>query len=678
MSRIPQNALFPKILLAAILSLPGCESTQTGETLPNGEEAFAERCSILVHQISEEYEPVDYSDRGKYSFPKAIARMNKYGMEDPESAGYIQEYADGKYGFFHFPFVGIARILALYPDAPAVRENRAAFLERILLHDPEYHYNAVTGEGTENHVSMSRTSGYLFAEMAMGEDELDGVAQEWQSRLKEWILDWSKRVYTYGTGEWDSNPYTAYNLVGWLNLYDFAEDPEVRLAARAVLDYYAANIALKYTQGLLGGPESRGSGQYGPLSRSATEYLAWLWFGPTSLAENEDFFSGNEFIQSIHAATSGYRPPQPLRKLAMKELPKPAVYHNSKPNYQLTEKAESHEVFRIDKTFTMGTAQTPYGGWTNASYGLINWKLIIEKENGLPAVIIGNGGMKSLNNPRGRNPFDQFLQYGRVIVQMTRVPENAEQIEADVAAVFNEWRAASEEDFEQRWGRPHQFTGTHMEDSGKGQLTNANKSIIHLPEELDYALLNNWAFTKYADTYLAFRTLSGQPPDLKPGRLIDEAPRDHVSGFIMEVANADEHASYEAFIKAVAANNLAFAESRGPLEFVYQSLDGDSLDFRYSTSGSWKEMIFDWGSGVVEQQVGFNTPDWKQPEWPSGEGHGRIPELIVNGNEVTWPDPAAVLDGPLLRLADHILLIGDGAYTVDYSGTLPVFKAKSD
>jgi hypothetical protein len=196
--------------------------------------------------------------------------------------------------------------------------------------------------------------------------------------------------------------------------------------------------------------------------------------------------------------------------------------------------------------------------------------------------------------------------------------------------------------------------------------------------DLDYALVNNWAFTSYAETYLAFRTLSGSPPDLEPGRLIDTAPRDEVSGFILEVANASEFSSYEAFIEKVIENNISFAESRSELEFNYKTLEGNDLVFTYNTSGTWREMIFDWGSGVVEQRVGFNTTDWKQPEWPSGEGHGRIPSLRVNGEEMRWTEQAPVLSGPFLHLNEKILRIEDPdgpAYEVDYSATLPVFTS---
>lgn len=670
----PLPALRPALCLSLILAqfVGGCRSPEKpGDS--RADSGFGERVGILQQQVADSYSPTRWHDRGKYSFPKAIARMEVYGLEDGEAAGYIREYADGTYGFFHFPFVGMARLLCGYPESSAIRANRADFLERILLHDPGDHFNALTGEGTENHVSMSRTSGYLFAQEAAGVPELEESAERWMRLLKPWILDWAYRIYHYGTGEWDSNPYTAYNLVGWLNLYDFAEDPEVRRAAGAVLDYYAANIALKLTQGLLGGPESRGSARQGPLPGSATEYLGWLWFGPTGPAEREGFFKGSEYIQSVHAATSRYRPPAALRTLAAKAIPTPALYHNTKPNYQLTQKAESTETFLIGDSYTLGTVQTPHGGWLNTAYGVVNWKLVIGNPAGLPAVITGNGGMKSTDHARGRNPFDQFLQYRSTVVQMTRVPSNAEALAAEVAESFEAWKGQSRSDFRERWGRPHQFEESHLSDNARGGLETAGWSLVYFPESVECVVRGPRAFLRHADTFVLLHTLSGRAPEKGAGKLIDRAGRDRVSGFVIEVAEAAGYASFEAFIETAGAMAGPEQVKEGVAEFHYTTLAGDRLGFQYSLSGTWSEMIYDWGSGVTGQRVGFNTDDWQQPDWPSGPGHGRIARLAVNGKRYRPHDPDAVIKGPFLSLENGVLRISDprgNRHTVD-AATFP-------
>lgn len=646
------------------LLINGCRNPGPGFAGP----VLDGRGDRLLEAVAETYQPTTWHDRGKYSFPVVIARMSLYGNEDERANAYISEYEGDSYGFFHFPFVGMARIMGQFPEAPSLVRNREDFLERILYHEAGNHYNALTAEGTENHVSMSRTSGYIFAQEAMRYPRLRNRAVEWENLLKNWILAWAKRIYAYGTGEWDSGVYTTYNLIGWLNLYDFAKDAEVRDAARAVLDYYAANIALKYTQGILGGAESRAGTRFEGLPRSSTDYLAWLWFGGIAGTDREDFFATSEYIQAVHAATSSYRPPAALIPLARKEVPVPALYRNNKPDYLLLEKAESREEFLIGETFTLGTVQTPHGGWLNTAYGVLNWKLVMMNPEGPPAVLVGNGGMKSHEHARGRNPFDQFLQYRNVVVQMTRVPSNAEAIEAEVDQVYEQYRVRAQEDFAARWGGDHRFSKDPFSTNARGDLEKAGVSILYLPDQVTLELDGARAVGRFANTVFHMHTLSGKPVEQDGSRLMDRAGRDRICGFVVEVFNSGDPGT----------ENLKAPLTRGDEQFVYRTGMGELLEFRYVTNGSWKEMIYDWGFGVKEQRVSFNTADWRQPDWPSGEGHGRIPELRVNGHKPPHPGPETVLSGPRLSLSGAVLVIhdirGNPLYEVDYRGPLPLFS----
>ncbi|MGC9451178.1 MAG: hypothetical protein ACP5I4_06985 [Oceanipulchritudo sp.] len=641
------------------------------------EEALGERGERLLEEVAERYEPTQYHDRGKYSFPKAIARMERHGPEDPQAERYLEEYAAGRYDFFHFPFIGLARIFGLYPEASVVVRNREAFLRRILYHDPVYHYNALTGEGTENHVAMSRTSGYLFAQEGLRYGELAERAREWQARLKPWLLQWAGRAYEHGTGEWDSNPYTAYNLIGWLNLYDFAEDAEIRSAARAVLDYYAANIALKYTQGIYGGPESRGDTRYGPLPRSSTEYIAWFWFGLDGWESEKDFFNPSEYIQVVHAATSSYRPPAALYPLARKEIPTPSAYRLSKPDYLMTRSGLSGETFLIEKSFTAGTVQTPYGGWTNASYGIVNWKVVIKNGEGHPAILWGNGGMKSTSHARGRNPFDQFLQAGRVIVQMTRVPSDAEEIRDEVAGIAEEWRKEQARDFQARWGKPHREHPGPISDNIRADLGEACKSLLYLPAGARVESSRDVVFLSHAGTCLAVYSLGGQPIQRGEGVLFVEMERDELGGLLVELANLGDHGTLETFMEACLSRERLRPEPEDEMKFHYLDLDGNVVTFRYAEEGGWREMQFDWGYGILDRQVGFNSEAWHQPDWPEGDGQGRIPLVEVNGEPVPPLPSATIIEGPRLVLENRVMRVfgkGKERYRVDYRGPEPVFS----
>ncbi|MFO7724568.1 MAG: hypothetical protein R6V45_03380, partial [Oceanipulchritudo sp.] len=362
-----------------------------------------------------------------------------------------------------------------------------------------------------------------------------------------------------------------------------------------------------------------------------------------------------------------------------KRLPTPALYHNTKPDYLLTKKAESYETFLIEEAFTLGTARTPHGGWMNTAYGNINWKLVARADADRPPVVLsGNGGMKSMDHPRGRNPFDQFLQYRSTVVQMTRVPAEAEAIEEEVRGLFEEWRKRSRNDFRERWGRRHLFHESHISDAARGDLAKARFSILHLPGESAPLIEGRRAFLQLNRTYVAVLSLSGSPLARDGNRLMDKAPRDALSGFVIEAANASDYEDFADFRTASKASLLE-TDPEDPLKVHYTTLAGEEIAFRYADSGKWQEMIYDWGSGVTERRISFNTTDWTQPDWPQGPNQGRLPRLWVEGRLRQPPPDPPVLDGPFLSLSGGILQIEDTDgrwYKVDYSGDRPVFRAQ--
>lgn len=679
---LPDYPVSPRLALALILIVQGGLSSACAGTLPHGgasaasaERDFKSRAAAVIAWTAEDYEPTDWSDRGKYSFPKAIARYERHGLQDVAANNYIREYGEGKYTFFHFPFVGIARLMALYPEAPAIAEYRASFLRRILHPGKGNHYGALYGEGTENHITMSRTSGYLFAEMAEDIPELEERAGEWKALLREWVFQWSRRALEVGTGEWDSSVYTFYNLVGWLNLYDFAEDAKVRDAARAVLDHYAMAMALKITDGVYGGGESRGGTKYGGDHWTATEALAHLWYGPFPGRKIGADMPSNNFIHSVHGATSDYRPPVAAVNLARKENVAPATYHNTKPSYLMTRAAESFEVFHMAPSFTLGSVATPYGGWTNASYGIVNWKLVMRDADKGPAVVWGNSAMKSEKHARGRNPYDQFLQAGPVLAQLTRVPADADAVAARMRAQVEEWKAAFRRDFDARWGKGQDHST--IEDTARGDLARATRSILHFPAAVETVTEGTITFLRYGDSFAAIRSLANPLPAKETGgRLVDEGERGQLTGFVIEVAGADRFPGFGDFRRAVRERTRLSRDADQPLAVFYRDLRGRELAFHFRPEGEFVVPDFDWGYGVTEKRVFMKTPDWKQPDWPSGEGHGRMGELFIDGIPRLHCPGEPVYAGPgLLQRNGRLLLERDGRhYTLDYRGDLPEFK----
>jgi hypothetical protein len=70
------------------------------------------------------------------------------------------------------------------------------------------------------------------------------------------------------------------------------------------------------------------------------------------------------------------------------------------------------------------------------------------------------------------------------------------------------------------------------------------------------------------------------------------------------------------------------------------------------------------------------SPPYTQPDWPSGEGHGRVATWSINGEIVDLSTEWAVYEGPHFHVTDGRLILDDSLgnrYEVDFTGEVPVF-----
>ncbi len=636
---------------------------------------FAIRSELLIDVVAGYYTPpsMDIGDPEKYYWPKAIARFDKYGINDTLANGWIDELKDRSP--FHFTLVGMARLMALYPDAPGIKNNRSVLLEKVFERDDSH--NPWTSEGTENHINMDRTSGYLFTQYALDYPELFPEASSRLGLMKEWISRWSKTIYRYGTGEWNSGIYQAYHMIGWLNLYDFAEDREVKDIARAVLDYYSAEMALHYSWGTYGGSEKRGQGAR-DVNTTASNYLCWLWFGLQNDSVPEAS-RGGEYIQSVHAATSAYFPPEAIRQLAAKNFDKPAFYANSKPSYLFDHPSFVKQFFYIDENFTLGTAVSPYGGWTGSTYQFVNWKLAVRNNSGNPYEISGNGRFHDTWSGIAANPWTQFAQHKNVLVQMTMTPANKNELITAVEEKTGQWQKDWQRDFSRRFPDDNKPNVVNF----ARNIVAENLSFINLPSNTAIVFENNRCFAELGDVYLAINFIGTDHADADKNLIIsgsrllvtDKAPPGDLCGFVMEVVEAGNFESFRHFKQTYnQQDRLECLADRNRIS--YFSSCGRNIKAGYNASGFFTEALYDWGYGVTEPQTFTFDAPWQQPQWPAGEGYGKIPYLSVDGDSINFNEEWPVFSGPHLMLKDGILEIAvrDHFYEVDYSGNRPLFS----
>ena len=647
------------------ISLARCASPINEE-----EKAFLQRAETIIEYTADHYVPPSFSigDPEKFYWPKIMARFEKYGATDSLSNAWIEQLKHR--GPFHFTLVGMARLMSLYGDAPAIKNNKKLLLQRVFERTDAH--NPWTSEGTENHLAMDRTSGYIFAQHALEFPDEFPQAQQKLELMKDWMWQWSKKMYSYGTGEWNSRTYQAYHIIGWLNLYDFAHDNEVKQIARAVLDYYAAEMALHYSWGSYGGSQKRGTGAR-DIDVSASAYMAWLWFDDGRQRFREE---GREYIQSMHAVTSSYRPPKQALHLARKEDMQGHWYLNSKPSYLFEVPSFVKQFFYIGNGFTLGTTVSPYGGFTGSTYQIMNWKLIVEPGHGeLPKEISGNGRFHDNWTGLTGNPWTQFAQYKNVLVQLTRTPQNKHELIEKVREVTLQWAQDWQHDFSLRFP-----------DDPKPNVVNfarnivaENRSFVNLPESANIMFRGNICFVDAGNVYLAVRFLAEDPGheniEREGSRLIltDQVEDGMLCGFVIEVFSSNDHSSFSAFQDEYIHKTSLEIQGK---QISYKSFHGDIIEAAYTTYGFFTEAIYDWGFGAIEPQTLVTSPPFIQPVWPGGEGFGKLPFFRVNGSEYDFTEEWPVFNGPLLRMDQRILTLGkpSTAYIVDYRGDLPVFE----
>ena len=675
----------PKVKVSPVLGQKTSQSLDATAFEP----AFRKRASLIIANTADQYEPpsTDIGDPEKYYWPKAIARFEKYGLKDTMANRFIKLFS--KNPPFHFVLAGTSRLLYEYPDAPSIKAERLTFLQAMWRRKDSY--NAWTCEGTENHINMSRTSGYLFAQAALDYPAEFPDAPAKLAMMKDWIKAWSKRIYQVGTGEWNTGIYTTYHIIGWLNVYDYAKDPEVKACARAVLDYYAAEMALHNSYGVTGGAELRGVGA-GKGDHTSTSWLNWLWFGnPTKRTIKADN-RGSEYIQCLHAITSDYRPPAALVALANKEGQE-GFYLGSRPIYHLGQGQYSKHFLQIGKGYTLGSATIPYGGWTGTTMQVMNWKMVTPQTGReMPLEVSGNGRFYDQWDGKTRNPFTQVVQCKNIIVQITRTPVNVREIAKQVVDTVALWDKLWRRDFKLRF--PDEHDRKTVINYGKPQLFK-NQSYISFPKSQklqSFGGLNNAKFwvAEVGQTYVACLPIDGKNVkiDTVAGRtvLIDNADLGKYCGFVVTTVSKQDCKSLAAFAKRYSTTvSISYADRsedklyiNGNPQFTLYHFDAPHMQIRFDNNGETHEALVDWGFGAKEPMSMITSPPFTQPNWPSGEGGGRVASLwmskmaYMHQREDQWPIAA----GPNLTFDKSVLdvKIKDLTYQVDYSQDLPIFS----
>ncbi|NJM14866.1 MAG: hypothetical protein HC896_05350 [Bacteroidales bacterium] len=314
------------------------------------------------------------------------------------------------------------------------------------------------------------------------------------------------------------------------------------------------------------------------------------------------------------------------------------MYYNSKPDYLLSTASYIKHTQYNDKCFEMGAGYFPYGGWGGGDYQIVSWKLLSQVDPGegktvqfLSGIGMQSPSVKYYKYGNMRSPFDQLAHHKNVLIQMTKVPANANDLKITIKALFSTWQTNWQTDFDERFPNDNDRQNpVNFQDLSVSE----NASYIILANQGTWAsdTLGNIIFLELEKTIVAIRSLRNELPlDFSASTNTDfkytkvSAPKDQVCGYILEAFNKEGISDLAAFKTGFVASTQLNNDSLNLNDsFEYLSYAGDKIKVYYQDKGSFTEPVFDWGYGFQEPLVVQTSPPIMQPSWPSGKGHGKL------------------------------------------------------
>jgi hypothetical protein len=265
------------------------------------------------------------SPGGRTGFFSQIARLE---LGQSVNEGPIREaiaFVDSRHDCCDFAVGGLLRILYKYYDSPGISRDLISDIEACLLRF-KYWWDEPEGDNrrcyhTENHQIIFHSdellAGQLFKDHIFENNGKDGRYHI--DHALHFIRRWLDFRARFGFSEWLSNCYFEEDLLALVNLYDFAEDTEVRRQAGLFIDVILFEMALHTYRGILGCTHGR---TYARLIKGArgegSASTAKLMFGM-------GFYNSPSALGTVPLATSYYRCPAVIADIAA-DLDTPRVF----------------------------------------------------------------------------------------------------------------------------------------------------------------------------------------------------------------------------------------------------------------------------------------------------------------------------------------------------------------
>ena len=260
---------------------------------------------------------------GRTGFFNQIARLELGLLVDEDAIRAGIAFVDSRLDCCDFAVGGLLRILYRYHDSPLLSPELVTEIEDCLLRF-KYWWDE-PGDNrrcywTENHQIIFHAdellAGQLFPERIFQNNGKNG--KEHIAHALHLIRRWFDFRARFGFSEWLSNCYFEEDLLALVNLYDFAEQEDVRAQAKHMIDIILFEMALHTYRGVMGCSHGR---TYTRLIKGGrtedSANTARLMFGM-------GLFNRPDVLGTIQLATSSYRCPPVIEQIAT-DLDKPLL-----------------------------------------------------------------------------------------------------------------------------------------------------------------------------------------------------------------------------------------------------------------------------------------------------------------------------------------------------------------
>lgn len=415
---------------------------------------------------------------------------------------------------------------------------------------------------TENHWVLYYSTLYLAAEKWPeygGDRWFNGKSsKENMDEAREWLDHWMDLTTTVGQGEYDSPHYIKVFVSPMALLYGYAKDPMMRQKAELMLDYLIADFAVESLNGLYAGATSRAYEREAiePANTSAADF-GWLFWGNAPPK-----YWGDALI----VAMSGYRPPYILYLVA-NDRDQPYAHRELKRTrhrirHSLVKNQPVYKTTYLTNDYAIGFSQ---GGLLQPIQQM-TWKLIwkVDKPTGIS------------------NTFFTVQPYSEPIEGAMYFAEPTDQVNELIIRSKTEYGRAN------KWTGGSAHEQIYQEDDALIALYNVPKGTKHefvsaffsrnLDEMVEDA--SGWIFNRAGSTYFAVYPLmkyTWVEDDTRARRLWSPAGK---AGFVVQVAQASEFASFDAFKAAIKALELK-TSMQGQPTATFTSLRGKTIEATY-------------------------------------------------------------------------------------------------